>query len=88
MQVEPGEPDVFDPVLCLEREEVWCDEGLIGGVLDPVSGQFAGRGHGHDEAVGGREEVFIAVIEGNYMPGISDHRSSLERPNFLSFDQL
>ena len=43
MQVEPGESDVFDVVPFLEVEDVWCDEGLIDGIFDPVRGWFVGH---------------------------------------------
>ena len=55
MQVEPGESDVSDVVPFLEMEEIWCDEGFTGGVLDPVRSRFVGHGHGCDEAVGRRK---------------------------------
>ena len=56
MQVEPGESDVFDAVPFLEIREIWCDEGLIDGVLDPVRGWFVGRGHGRGKAMGWRAQ--------------------------------
>ena len=76
MQVEPGESDVFDPVPCLETGEIRCDEGLIGGVLDPVRGQFIGRGHGHGEAMGWRARgkrflIAAEVIIGRVSPIIT-----------------
>lgn len=46
MQVEPGESNVFDVVPFLEVVEIWCDEGLVDGVLDPVCGKFAGHDRG------------------------------------------
>ena len=46
VQVEPGESNVPDVLPFLEVVEIWCNESLIGGVLDPIHSRFVGCGHG------------------------------------------
>ena len=62
VQVEPSEPNVFDVVPFLEIEEVWCDEGLVGGILDPVRGRFFGRSHSRGEATRWRAQEKKVLI--------------------------